>query len=287
MTCPVRAPDPVHICLTAERDREERVDAAPAVGFDRLTDVGGAVPAGLRFGVPERMLTHTAQVVKPQTAFPLIVDFIVVIELDNIELFVETAVVHAVEGHCIGTDRRACGDILMQNIRLHMDKVDVAVVCKGKPFELQMRIVPCIDRCRNLGKVLIRLTEQIEVPGFIECGNRTVLFTEIFAERSHAVRAAAAVPGIDLVVDLPADDVFVIAELPCHRLDNARGIVTVMGVVGTAVTSAAVGCGNALRVDGHNIGIEVRQPLRRCCGRCAHDGCNACFCQRIDDTVQP
>ena len=47
VTCPMRTPDPVHVCFTAERDREERVDAAPAVGLDGLTDVGGAVPAGL------------------------------------------------------------------------------------------------------------------------------------------------------------------------------------------------------------------------------------------------
>ena len=269
---PVGAPEPVHIGLTTQGDGQPGIGSAIALGLDGLGNGRAAVPAGGGFGVPEGMLLQGAQVIEPEGAAVEVFGHVIMIELHDVQLFGELAVIHAVDGHGV----RAHGnlDVFVQNFRLTVHEFHMGIVLENSPFLNQVGIVPRVPGRGNFGKIVVPLAEEIQIPGLIQTVDGLILFPKAFPEFGLAIGAEAAVAeGIDFVVDLPADDGGIVGEFLSHFFHDAQAVGVVMGVVGAAVPPAAVGEYPAVFVFRHYVGIEPFQPAgRRGGGGAQHHG---------------
>ena len=66
----------------------------------------------------------------------------------------------------------------------------------------------------------------------------------------------------EFVVGLPADDVRIILEMPCHGTRDADGFFLKSRVVGAAVLAAAMNHGPSAFIDAHPVRVISGQPER-------------------------
>ena len=263
MSRPMLPPEPIHIRLAAQHDGQPGVGTAEALRTQSGKGIGGSVPAGGGLGHPEGAILEGAHIVKPPgDLFKLLLSCIV-IELHHIGKSSDRRMVDPRHGHHIGSDRRL--GIPMQNIRLHPDKIHVGQAVEPQPLQLQMRVVPYIaGHRRHLVKAVIGLAPSGQPPPPVQLLNGAVSLPQIPGEFCTADSAEAAVPvEIDLIVDLPAQHLRILAEFFPQLLRNAGGIKPVGLVVGAGVAAAAVLHSAAAVVPAHHRGIHLLQPDRR------------------------
>ena len=92
--------------------------------------------------------------------------------------------------------------------------------------------------------------------------------------------------AVELVVDLPADDVGIVLEVLGHLLDDALGKAAVDGRVVAVLAAGLVVDGAAIRIDRQHLGISAGQPLGRSGGGRAQDGLDAVARQDGDGAVE-
>ena len=286
MAAPMRAPQPVHVRFAAQRDRQPGVRVAEAFRLDRLRDVGGAVPAGGRLRVPERTVLYVAQEIEPHGAMAQIVRIVVVVELHDVQFLVHVQIVHAVHWH----DVRADGNlhVFLEDLRLHRHELHDGLLLEDLPFQAVVRVDPRVARRRDFIEEIVLLAENRQIPRLVQGVHRAVfrlqtLFELLRADWAHATVAE----GIDFVVDLPADDVFVVRELLRHLLDDPAAVFAVMFVVRAAVAAAAMLRAASMFLLHKDIGIFAAEPDGRRRRRRAQDRGDSVFRQRVDDMVQP
>ena len=87
---------------------------------------------------------------------------------------------------------------------------------------------------RNVGKVIVPLAENVQVPGIVERVDGPIFFSESLPEGCLAVGTEAAHPfvaDIDFIVNLPAYDGGIIRKFPGHFFHDTHAVFIVMGIV--------------------------------------------------------
>ena len=165
---------------------------------------------------------------------------------------------------------------------LYMRIVLISAVLKA-----QVRVVPRVARLGHFLKRVVPLAEQVEVPCPVERVYIAIAPAQVFAKSAAAARAEAAVAAlVNLVVDLPADNGFLIRKLARHFIHYAQAVAHVVGVVGAAVPAPAVRGLVAVRVFAEYVRIHARQPARRRGGGRAHYYRNASGLELVDHLVE-
>ena len=231
------------------------------------------------------MLLQRAQRVEPEGRAVEMAGRVVVVELHDVQLLGQLSVVHAVEGHGV----RAHGhmDVAMENLRLPMDEFHVGILLERLPLGHKMRVVPRVPGRGHVGEIVVPLAEQVQVPRVVQRVDGPELRPQMLAELRLTVGAeAAAVPGVDLVVDLPAENGGIVGEFLGHFFDDAQAVFVVMGVVGAAVPPPAVGRDAAVPVLHHHVGIQTAEPARRRGRGRAHHHADVQRAGAVDDLVK-
>ena len=207
--------------------------------------------------------------------------------LDDVELFVDLVIAQKVGDHHVRADGRLC--ILMEHIRLLFDVRDDLLAMEAAPLRLERRVLPLPGTGRiDVVKAVVVERPAVHPPCLVEFFGRAVFFFEIGAEGALAERAVAAVAvREDLVVDLPADDAGMRAELfgelfgddAVFLAHDGRGLA---GVAARGDLRAAV-----VGIDGDGLGIFLEEPARRRAGGRAEDAVDARRIQLVDDFMQP
>ena len=278
------APEPVHIRFAAQSKRKPRIDIAEIFGLYRLTDSRIAVPAGLSFRIPERTSLDCPEIIKPEADVLNIIGIVIMIELNNVKLAVHLTVVHRSERHGVRTDGYRY--IAVKNIRLHMDKINMTDILNLAPFLLVMRIYPCVCRKRQIVKAVVSLAKKIEIPFLVQLFDRAEFFFQIVNKFLLTMLAETAL-AVNLVVALPADHIRIVGKFLCHSLGDLCACFTVVRVVGTAMSPAAVLCPCSRLKLPETFGVLEGKPPRRCCGRSAEDYGYACLSELVNNLVEP
>ncbi len=177
-----------------------------------------------------------------------------------------------------------------QGIHLMLAELDVGVRLEEHPGEFERGVVPDVaGRVRHLTEGLIGLAPEVQIPGGVESFDGAELGPQPVLELAQADRAAATKGRvvIKLIVDLPADDALILAELFSHTRSYARRVVAIDGAVGTPVPAASMTDWAALFTDREYLRIALREPGRRGAGGGAHNSCDAGSSQLVDHQVQP
>ncbi len=284
MAGPMRAPQPVKVRLCSESDRQPGIHDAEALRLDGLRDGGRSVPAGGGFRVPERAVLERADIIEPEIGLVQVFLLVVVVEFHNVQILVHFFVVRPVDRHEVRADRGVRAGA--HGVRLHVDERNLRLALKNVPFRQEVRILPADDRRGDLAEIGVSLAEEVQVPLPVQIFDLSVFCLQIFMKFFYAYRAAAFA-AVDLVVDLPPDDVRVAAEFPRHFDGDALAVLPVLLVVRAAMAAPAVRLAPALPVQEQHVGVLFRQPDRRGCGRGAEDGFDAGFAEAVYHPMQP
>ena len=206
--------------------------------------------------------------------------FVIVVELHDVQLFRHAAVIHRVKGHGIRAHGHA--HIAVQNFRLPVYKGDVRIILERAPGEQEMRVVPSVARGGDIGKIVVPLAEQVEIPGLVERVDMAKFLAQAFAEFRLAFRAEAAqVASVDFIVDLPANDGGILAKFARHGLHDAHAIGVVMRVVRAAMPAPAVLAAAAVLALHEHIRVQAAEPARRRGRGRAHNDTDARLAQLV------
>ena len=98
----------------------------------------------------------------------------------------------------------------------------VAISLGKIPFQLDVGIVPGVDGHGDVLDFIIRLAEKIQIPLLVHTVRiRIFLFQMCMKCRKAMLAAAARAMMIDFIIDLPADDVLILAKFLRHLFGDA------------------------------------------------------------------
>ena len=160
------------------------------------------------------------------------------IELDHIQRSGHVLVAHTVEGHHVRADGGL--GVLPQNIYMAVDERNIALIMELIPLQPDMGILPGPGGCLDLVKISISLAENIQIPLLVHFFDGAVFLFEIAVETIPAMIAVAVSPGVDLVIQLPADHIGIGSKFFGHSLHNGGTVALIIRVVGTAMAASAV-----------------------------------------------
>ena len=138
----------------------------------------------------------------------------------------------------------------------------------------------------NLIEIGVVGVPELVAPGAVQCGDVAIFNAEPFSER--AVGDFGLVEELaKFVVDLPADDGRVLAEMVGHRGDDAAGGVVKFGGEGIVMAAAAEARSGSVGVDGERFGEFVAEPDGGRGGRGAEDDLKVALARHLEALVQP
>ena len=276
------SPEPVKGGFTAKDDGSPGADAAKAVGLEGLRDLARALPAGRGLGDPEGTILQSTHIVEPKALLAEIFHVGIVIVLDHVAVLCEHLVIQAVQGLGVGADGSL--GVFLQNADLLLDKACLGLALEQTNLQLGMRALPAAVGEGDLLKGGVVLAKEIEVPGVVECLDGFVFVLQMLPIAILTV-GTMTILGQDLVVDLPADDVFIGSELLRHLLHDAQTVLYVFWMVGTAVSASAVlDVDVGVVHDGH-VGILFHQPYGRGCRGGTKQNRDAGIAKTVNDVM--
>ena len=178
----------------------------------------------------------------------------------------------------------------MEDIGLVVAEFHDGIGLEAHPLRLQRRVVPSIAAGDGqLREGLVGLAPEVIAPGVVEGLDRAELRAQGVLEflQADGAAARARAVGVDLVVNLPADDVGVPAELLGHARDDPRAMAAIDRAVGADVPPRAVLGAHALLRHDERFGVALRQPRRRGGRRRAQDRGDARLGQFLDRGMEP
>ncbi|OQA46003.1 MAG: hypothetical protein BWY52_01008 [Chloroflexi bacterium ADurb.Bin325] len=209
----------------------------------------------------------------------------VVVPRGHVQIFVERIVVEAVEpAHEVVGDPDALAQLRAQRIDLHLLVLAIALGDETLPVEHQPRVVVA-DRRGDLLPVGVGLAPVGGGPARVQLVQAAVARLEKGLELAPALGAVA--DPVVLVIELPADDVRVLAEALAHHGRDPPAVALIDGRVDAEVAAVAVLRAAAILVHGQRLGVRLGQPGRRRGRRRAEHDRDAGLRQLIHRALQP
>lgn len=182
-----------------------------------------------------------------------------------------------VGGHGVGSDGLI--RIFFYDFALADDVFDCGVVLALQPQSFECGACPLFEAGRfELRKIVVLGGKYAGVDLFVERFHVAAeTITAPILKSFYAVGANAAdidFSCVDFVVYLPADDVFVTAELLCHPLGDSVGVEFIMLVVETTIAAGAYSVGGAVVMLGVDIGVFFGKPAGRASSRRSENNVN-------------
>ena len=175
----------------------------------------------------------------------------------------------------VGRDEVTSFKIWPHNIRLILCKADRTVRNKAVIIQHLMGIMSMIehaDRQTDLIPAAITLAPENRSPGIIQGLQILILRLQPDLEgRPVCVRIKLIGLTVDLVVDLPADDLGVPSEVLCHLCGDNTAFIQINRRIIIVVASAAVLIRGPLAAAVQDFRIFPGQPGRRRCRRGSQD----------------
>ncbi len=141
----------------------------------------------------------------------------------------------------------------------------------------------------DLIPISIGLAPENCAPGLVELIERVIFCLQPLAEGTGARTAVAAGGAVaaKLIIDLPADDIWVAPVAGSHRRNNLLGVLAITRAVGAVMSPRSIAQAASLDINREDIRVCPAQPgWWRCCWRAEND-LQPLFSQHIDRSIEP